>query len=209
MLGIGGGVGGQRDRAFRRPRHGAVVPVLSRHIEKCRNDYIGPLLAVGPHQPLDNALLPPAVKGLVAILGKTEVVNNIRRAMAEPADISIDDARSLLQLPRPDDAKRAQPFRPQRILPALTACGAGDDDPHAQLHAEIGKQPVLLVIRMRAGMHDGHGGFQCAQLAMQANEPRIGHLPFDALPGVKHGRSPPIFSRVPALRLPGMSRVSA
>ena len=200
-------IGRKRNRASCSPRHGAVVPVLARHIEKCRDDDIGPLLAIGPHQSFDDALLPPAAEGLVAILGETEIVDHIRRSVAEPAYVGIDDTGGLFEFPRANDTKRAQSFRPQRVLPALAACRTGNDDAHAQFHAEIGEKAVLLIIRMRAGMHDGGGGFQRAQLAVQANEPWIGHLPFNALARGKHGRSPPIFSPAPVLRLPGMSPV--
>lgn len=194
MFGISTRIRRKGNGGFGGAGHGAVMTMLSWNIQKCRNDDIRPFLPIGAYQPLDDALFVPPGKCGVAILGKTEIMHRVFRPVSEPMDIGIELPCSLLQFTRSQDAKRPQPFWPERILPALATGRAGDHNPHSEAKAEHCQQTVLLVIRMSPGVHDSRGRFQSGQRMVQPDQGRPGLLSFNPLMGCQHSILLPIIT---------------
>jgi hypothetical protein len=170
MLWKGGRIGGQSECPFGRPGHRPVVAMLPRHVQECRNDDVRPVPPIGPDEPLDDALLAPAPERIVPVLGEAEIMHRVVWSVTEPCHIGIHAAGSLFHLGGPEHAEGTSPLRPEGILTALAARGAGDHDAHAIGKPQSREHVVDLVIRVGPGIHDGDGGFQSAQGAMQADQ---------------------------------------
>src|SRR5690349_9290639 len=104
-----------------------MVAVLTGHVEKGRDDDVGPKAPIRPDEPLDDPLLAPASQCIGAVLRKPEIMNGIVRAVSQPDHVRIDAACSLFHLGRPEDAERGAPLGPDRVLATLSAGRACND----------------------------------------------------------------------------------
>ncbi|MND93800.1 hypothetical protein D3C80_859970 [compost metagenome] len=166
--------------------HSPMVAVLSRYVEKSRNDDIRPLFAISSHKALDDTRLTPTGEGRIPVLGKPEVVDRIVRTMPKPGDIRINDPRRLLHLARAQDAESTMSLRSECILPSLATRRAGNDHPHAMFESQKGEQAVLLIVRMGAGIHHRDSRFQPGKLAVEPDQSGSGHLFFDTFARAQH-----------------------
>ena len=157
------------------------MAMLPGDVEEGRRDDVGPLGAVGADEPLDDPLLAPARERVVAVLGESEIVHGIVRAVTEPDDARIEDTRRLLHLARAQHAERTATLRADGVLPALAARRARNDDAHAVGKAQGGEEPVMLVVRMGAGVHEGDDALQAAEGTLEAQQGGGALLPGNTL----------------------------
>ena len=158
-----------------------VLAVLPWHVEEAVHDDVGLVLAECPGHALDHAVPAPAVNGVVRILGEAEIVHRVGMAASAEGERGVERTRSFLHLAGAQHAKDRATLGANAVLAALAAGDAIKHRADAIDMAECCQQPARLVIRMRAGSHEGERRGQAFETAIKGYDCRLKLLPGDQL----------------------------
>ena len=161
--------------------HGAVVAVLAGNVEEGGADDVR---SVRPHEideTGEGARAAPFAHGLDARFGEAEIEDAVPGALRKPVETHIQHIRGALHLGGAQGAQILGHLAADVVLPALAAIGADIGQVHPVAEGERGQHGRGLVIRMRAGIHEGGDGSQRLQRAPEGQHQGLGQVTGDAV----------------------------